>query len=126
MAKKKLQRRKVGPQKKATVTPISPSGRFEVYLGKNTSTIPCLDLMDLHDGERIIRSLNLFVRGKRPTSARGESNEVLSYLRFTLGFLGVVNTASLDAYIHELSANSSILYTTKYQKYSTVKKFISH
>ncbi|HFG2126872.1 TPA: hypothetical protein ACGF4W_001737 [Vibrio cholerae] len=126
MAKRKLQRHKVAPKKKATVTPISPSGRFEVYLGKDTSTIPCLDLMDLHDGERIIRSLNLFVRGKRPTSARVESNEVLSYLRFTLGFSGVVNTASLDVYIDELSANSSILYTTKYQKYSTIKKFIEY
>ncbi|NMV12933.1 hypothetical protein HKB26_06780, partial [Vibrio parahaemolyticus] len=101
MAKRKLQRRKVGPKKKATVTPISPSGRFEVYLGKDTSTIPCLDLMDLHDGEKIIRSLNIFVRGKRPTSARGESNEVLSYLRCTLGFSGVVQTESLDAYIDE-------------------------
>ncbi|WP_233352953.1 hypothetical protein, partial [Vibrio cholerae] len=37
-----------------------------------------------------------------------------------------VNTASLDAYIHELSANSSILYTTKYQKYLTIKKFIEY
>ncbi|PMG67362.1 hypothetical protein BCU86_00875 [Vibrio lentus] len=69
MAKGKLQRRKITPKTKATVSPISPSGRFEVYLGETGKTMPCLDLMDLHDGDKIIRTLNLFLRDKRKRSS---------------------------------------------------------
>lgn len=126
MAKRRLQRHKISPEKKATVTPISPSGRFEVFLGKGSNVISCSDLMDLHDGDKIIRSLNLFIRDKRIITARNESNEVLSYLRFALKLSGVVNTISLRAYFDELSNNSSIVYSTKYQKYTTVKKFIKY
>ncbi|UPR26543.1 hypothetical protein ITG08_07515 [Vibrio cyclitrophicus] len=123
MAKGKLQRRKIAPKTKATVSPISPSGRFEVYLGEAGKTIPCLDLMDLHDGDKIIRSLNLFLRDKRLSSAKQEAAEVLNYLRFALSYSGVVNTGSLDAYVDEISANPDIEYSTKYQKYIAVKKF---
>lgn len=123
MAKGKLQRRKITPKVKATVSPISPSGRFEIYLGEAGKTIPCLDLMDLHDGDKIVRSLNLFLRDKRLSSAQREANEVLSYLRFTLKHSGVVNAESLGAYVDMLSANLDICYSTKYQKYTTVKKF---
>ncbi|MEZ8719937.1 hypothetical protein AB6D66_02585 [Vibrio pomeroyi] len=124
MAKGKLQRRKIAPKAKATVTPISPSGRFEVYLGEDGKTIPCLDLMDLHDGDKIIRSLNLSLRDKRLSSAKQDAAEVLHYLRFALAYSGVVNTASLDAYVDKISANADLEYHTKYQKYASVKKFV--
>lgn len=124
MAKGKLQRCKIVPKTKATVTPISPSGRFEVYLGEAGKTIPCLDLMDLHDGDKIIRSLNLSLRDKRLSSAKQDAAEVLHYLRFALAYSGVVNTASLDAYVDDISANRDIEYSTKYQKYAPVKKFV--
>ncbi|WP_052703965.1 hypothetical protein [Vibrio nigripulchritudo] len=123
MAKGRLQRRKITPKTKATVSPISPSGRFEVFLGKDGETIPCLDLMDLHDGDKIIRGLNLFLRGKRLASAKVGAGNVLNYLRFALNFSGVMNTASLDAYVDELSADSELKFNTKYQKYAAVKKF---
>ncbi|MCU8496515.1 hypothetical protein M2G42_19480 [Vibrio vulnificus] len=126
MPKGKLQRRKISPKKKAVVSSISPSGRYEIYLGSAEGKISCLELMGLHDGDRIVRCLNMFLRDKRSSSVKADSGNVLSYLRFVLQFSGVVNTASLAAYVDEVSEKSDLLYNTKYQKYATVKKFIKY
>lgn len=124
--KAKLKRTRLNPKVKASVSPISPTGRFEVYLGRG-KTISCGELVDLTYADGIIRALNLYLRGGREVTARGVANEVLSFLRYTLGVTcGVVNKSAVSGYKKLLDGDASIVLNTKCQKFGHVRKFVLH
>lgn len=118
-----MQRRKIISQPTASVRPLSPSGRFEVFLGEE-GTIDVLDLMDLHDAEKIIRELNLYLRSLR--TRRVVANELICYLRHVLLTTGVVGAGTLVSYRAQLSDRNDIVLNTKYQRFALSKKFVSH
>ncbi|MGO2353987.1 MAG: hypothetical protein ACTH58_04545 [Marinomonas foliarum] len=124
MAHKKLQRSKITSSPKASIVPISPTGRFEVFLGDEEGTVSVIDLMDLHDSEKIIRELSLYVRGKR--NRRSAVNSILPFLRHVLMTSEVVDTDSLKSYKDSISKNDNITLNTKYQKLLTATNFFKH
>lgn len=124
MVHKRLQRSKIISKPKATIVPISPIGRFEVFLGEGEGKVDVIDLMDLYDSERIIRELSLYVRDKR--NRRSAVNSILPFLRYVLMTSQVVNTDSLKAYKDSLRKKDKITLNTKYQKFLTATHFFKH
>jgi hypothetical protein len=124
MAPKKLQRSKIISRPKAIIAPISPTGRFEVFLGKDEGAVAVMDLMDLHDSERIVRELSIYVRGKR--NRRFAVNRILPFLRYVLITSEVVDKDSLKSYKDSLSKKDNISLNTKYQSFAIATQFFKH
>lgn len=123
MTAKKFERHKISSTKPSSIRPISPSGRFEIFLG-DAGTISVIELMDLNDSDKIITELNLHLRNRR--KPRGTALVLLKYLRHAVSMSKSINAKSLSHFKNYLSEKSNLNLNTKSQIFSEAKNFVKH
>ncbi|MBB1439853.1 phage integrase SAM-like domain-containing protein, partial [Shewanella sp. SG41-4] len=123
MTAKRFQRHKINSTKPSSIRPISPSGKFEIFLGV-AGTISVIDLMDLNDSDKIITELNLHLRNRR--KPRGTAHRLLKYLRHTASMSMNIDAKSLSDFKNYLSEQSDLTLNTKSQIFSEAKNFVKH
>jgi hypothetical protein len=122
MAKPRVQRIPLKINKSAEITPFERVVNWDIKT-QLKNPINAVSFRDIHDGEKILIELRIFIRGQRKPS--GSVGKILNYIDYVAIIGGMVGAKSLSMYIEELNSKADHANTVM-QNVSTIKCFLKH
>jgi hypothetical protein len=122
MAKPRVQRIPLKINKSAEITSFERVVNWDIKT-ELKNPINAVSFRDIHDGEKILVELRIFIRGLRSSSVY--IFIILNYINYVAVIAGMVGAKSLSLYIEELQSKAdhpnSIM-----QSIATIRRFLEH
>jgi hypothetical protein len=119
---RRVVRSPIKKKKSAELLSLEVPNGWEIRTEGNPIEAPYL--MNIQDGELILKELNIFLRPQK--SKREVANRILRYLRYVANLHGAVSAQSLKGFKDFLDKSPQSEVNTKSQLFSACKGFVKH
>jgi hypothetical protein len=119
----KFHRKPIIKKKKAEIVNVDPFQDWDIKVG-NGKTIKAFSFQHIHEGERILSELNIFLRPQRNASPNAYA--ILGYINFIASIDSLVSRASLIAYKDHLDEKKMVEVNTKADLFGRCIQFFVH